>query len=53
MYGGITKELLMRLGLFTIVIEETAEVMKLSVDKVKRDWSMVKTWLYHELRIGE
>jgi RNA polymerase sigma factor (TIGR02999 family) len=33
-----------------LTIEETAEVMKLSVDKVKRDWSMAKTWLYHEIK---
>jgi len=33
-----------------MTIEETAEVMGLSVDKVKRDWSMAKTWLYHELK---
>lgn len=33
-----------------LTIEETAGVMKLSVDKVKRDWSMAKTWLYHELK---
>jgi DNA-directed RNA polymerase specialized sigma24 family protein len=36
-----------------LTIEETAEVMRLSVDKVKRDWSMAKTWLYHELKKGE
>ena len=35
-----------------LTIEETAEVMRLSVDKVKRDWSMAKTWLYHELKKG-
>jgi len=35
-----------------LTIEETAEVMKLSVDKVKRDWSMAKTWLYHEMKAG-
>jgi RNA polymerase sigma factor (TIGR02999 family) len=33
-----------------LTIEETAEVMRLSVDRVKRDWSMAKTWLYHELK---
>jgi hypothetical protein len=22
----------------------------LSVDRVKRDWSMAKTWLYHEIK---
>jgi len=34
-----------------LTIEETAEVMSLSVDKVKRDWTMAKTWLYHELKM--
>ena len=33
-----------------LTIEETAEVMRLSADKVKRDWSMAKTWLYHEIK---
>jgi len=32
-----------------LTIEETAEVTGLSVDKVKRDWSMAKTWLFHEI----
>ncbi len=36
-----------------LTIEETAEVMRLSVDKVKRDWSMAKTWLYHQLKKAE
>lgn len=36
-----------------LTIEETAEVMGLSVDKVKRDWSMAKTWLYHEIKVGD
>jgi len=35
-----------------MTIEETAEVVGLSVDKVKRDWSMAKTWLFHELKKG-
>ena len=35
-----------------LTIEETAEVMKLSVDKIKRDWSMAKAWLYHEIKGG-
>ena len=35
-----------------LTIEETAEVMRLSVDKVKRDWSMAKTWLYHQIEVG-
>ena len=34
-----------------LTIEETAEVMQLSVDKVKRDWVMAKTWLYHEIKM--
>ena len=33
-----------------LTIEETAEVMELSVDKVKRDWSMAKTWLYQQMK---
>lgn len=36
-----------------LTIEETAEVMKLSVDKVKREWSMAKTWLYHEIKVTD
>jgi RNA polymerase sigma-70 factor (ECF subfamily) len=35
-----------------LTIEETAEVMRLSVDKVKRDWSMARTWLYHQIKVG-
>ncbi|HEX8263907.1 MAG TPA: sigma-70 family RNA polymerase sigma factor [Pyrinomonadaceae bacterium] len=30
-------------------IEETAEVLNVSPATVKRDWSMAKAWLYHEL----
>jgi RNA polymerase sigma factor (TIGR02999 family) len=30
-------------------IEETAEVVGLSVSTVKANWSMAKAWLYHEL----
>ena len=33
-----------------LTIEETAEVLGLSVDKIKREWSMAKTWLYHEIK---
>jgi hypothetical protein len=30
-------------------VEETAEVLHLSTDTVKRDWRMAKLWLLHEL----
>jgi RNA polymerase sigma factor (TIGR02999 family) len=30
-------------------IEETAEFLSLSVDKVKREWSTAKAWLYQEM----
>jgi RNA polymerase sigma factor (TIGR02999 family) len=30
-------------------VEETAEVLRVSTDTVKRDWSMAKLWLLHEL----
>lgn len=30
-------------------VEETAEVLKVSVDTVMRDWRFAKTWLLHEL----
>lgn len=32
-----------------LTIEETAEVMKLSKDKVKGDWAMARAWLRQEL----
>lgn len=32
-----------------LTIEETAEVLKLSVATIKREWSTAKAWLYHEL----
>jgi len=35
-----------------LTVEETAEVMGLSADKVKREWAMAKTWLYHEIKGG-
>jgi RNA polymerase sigma factor (TIGR02999 family) len=35
-YGGLT-------------VEETAEVLKVSTDTVKRDWRMAKSWLLREL----
>ena len=31
-------------------VEETAEVLHVSTDTVKRDWSMAKSWLLHELK---
>lgn len=36
-----------------LTIEETAEVMKLSVDMVKREWSTAKGWLYREMSRNE
>jgi RNA polymerase sigma factor (TIGR02999 family) len=35
-YGGLT-------------VEETAEILKVSTDTVKRDWRMAKSWLLREL----
>lgn len=34
-------------------VEETAEVMKVSVPTVRRDWNMAKAWLLRELGDGE
>jgi RNA polymerase sigma-70 factor (ECF subfamily) len=31
-------------------VEETAEVLHVSTDTVKRDWRMAKAWLLHELK---
>jgi RNA polymerase sigma-70 factor (ECF subfamily) len=31
-------------------LEETAEVLKVSVGTVRRDWSLAKAWLHRELR---
>jgi len=33
-------------------VKETAEVMKVSPDTVKRDWKLAKVWLLRELRGG-
>jgi RNA polymerase sigma factor (TIGR02999 family) len=33
-------------------VEETAEVLKISADKVMRDWSLSKSWLYKEMSQG-
>jgi DNA-directed RNA polymerase specialized sigma24 family protein len=30
-------------------LEETAEVLKVSVGTVRRDWSLAQAWLYREL----
>jgi RNA polymerase sigma-70 factor (ECF subfamily) len=30
-------------------IEETAEVLRISVSTVKRDWTLAKAWIYHTL----
>ena len=32
-----------------LTIKETSEVMKISVDMVKREWSTAKAWLYREM----
>jgi len=32
-----------------LTIDETAEALGLSVDKVKREWSTAKAWLYREM----
>jgi RNA polymerase sigma factor (TIGR02999 family) len=34
-------------------LEETAEVLKVSVATVRRDWSLAEAWLYRELARGE
>jgi DNA-directed RNA polymerase specialized sigma24 family protein len=34
-------------------VKETAEVMKVSADTVKRDWKLAKVWLLRELRRGK
>jgi RNA polymerase sigma factor (TIGR02999 family) len=34
-------------------VEETAEVLKVSVETVGRDWRMAKAWLLRELRRGK
>lgn len=33
-------------------VKETAEVLKISVDTVMRDWKLAKVWLFRELRRG-
>jgi ECF sigma factor len=34
-------------------VEETAEVLKVSRETVKRDWRMAKVWLLRELQRGK
>jgi RNA polymerase sigma factor (TIGR02999 family) len=34
-------------------LEETAETLGVSVATVRRDWSLARTWLFHELKHGE
>jgi RNA polymerase sigma-70 factor, ECF subfamily len=34
-------------------VEETAEVLKVSVDTVMRDWKLAKAWLLREMRPSE
>ena len=36
-----------------LTVEETAEVLKVSPDTVKRDWRLAKVWLLKELRDHE
>jgi DNA-binding CsgD family transcriptional regulator len=33
--------------------EEIAEVLKISVETVKRDWRFARTWLLRELEVVE
>lgn len=33
-------------------VKETAEVMKISPDTIKREWNLAKLWLFRELRGG-
>jgi DNA-directed RNA polymerase specialized sigma24 family protein len=34
-------------------VDETAEVLGISPETVKRDWKFAKTWLYAALTAGE
>jgi RNA polymerase sigma factor (TIGR02999 family) len=36
-----------------LTIKETAEVMGISIDMVKREWSTAKAWLYLEMSSGD
>ena len=35
-----------------LTVEETAEVLKVSLDTVARDWRLAKVWLHEELQKG-
>jgi DNA-directed RNA polymerase specialized sigma24 family protein len=35
-----------------MTVEETAEVLQVSPDTVKRDWRLAKLWLLRELEVG-
>ena len=34
-------------------VEETAGVLKVSAEKVRRDWNLARTWLYREMSEGK
>ena len=34
-------------------VDETAQVLDVSVETVMRDWKLAKVWLFHELSQGE
>jgi RNA polymerase sigma factor (TIGR02999 family) len=36
-----------------LTIEETAEILKISSDKVKDEWAVIKAWLYREIKRGK
>ena len=36
-----------------LTVKETAEVLKVSSDTVKRDWSMARAWLLREMDEGQ
>ena len=49
--GGCPEAAGDRIALFRgLSVEETAGVLHVSTDTVKRDWSMAKLWLLHELK---
>jgi RNA polymerase sigma factor (sigma-70 family) len=35
-----------------LTVEQTAEVLKVSIDTVARDWRLAKVWLHQELQKG-
>jgi RNA polymerase sigma factor (TIGR02999 family) len=36
-----------------LTVEETADVLHLSVDSIKRDWRLAKLWLMREMKDGQ